>query len=285
MRVLDIDSSSMGCGGRSAPAATPIRDAQRTALPPRFGFVDTEQASGLVPSRGLYRCGTVPGFHRSSLESAPLRVTGATATLADRAHPVVWRRAGRAGAPVSYHAGVTPGPGGDEGQRAITLEEIEDAVVDGDSPISTGHGGIGPAAPHVPDRVLRRLRLQHRLLDAERRPRCLRLQHDALEHVRRGDHFRPARPGARTGPVGRPAGRQGRPQEVPHRALRRAAGVLLGRGAGRAGPLAVPCPPGGHGGHGRRGQRPVRPDLLRHPPGAGRARRHARAPSPSTRPR
>ena len=31
-----------------------------------------------------------------------------------------------------------PGPGGDEGRRDITLEEIEDAVVDGDSPISTG---------------------------------------------------------------------------------------------------------------------------------------------------
>jgi MFS family permease len=39
---------------------------------------------------------------------------------------------------VSYHAGVKPGPGGDEGLHAITLEEIEDAVVDGDSPISTG---------------------------------------------------------------------------------------------------------------------------------------------------
>ena len=49
------------------PLRQPIRDAQRTALPPRFGFVDTEQASGLVPSKGLYRCGTVPGLHRTSL--------------------------------------------------------------------------------------------------------------------------------------------------------------------------------------------------------------------------
>jgi MFS family permease len=33
---------------------------------------------------------------------------------------------------------VKSGPGGDEGLRDISLEEIEDAVVDGDSPISTG---------------------------------------------------------------------------------------------------------------------------------------------------
>src|SRR5277367_1919162 len=58
--------------------------------------------------------------------------------------PVGWRRGGRAGAPVSYHAGVTSGAGGDEGLRDISLEEIEDAVVDGDSPISTGTAAAAP---------------------------------------------------------------------------------------------------------------------------------------------
>ena len=42
------------------------------------------QASGHVPTKGHYRCGTVPGFHRASLVSAPLRLNGASATLVDR---------------------------------------------------------------------------------------------------------------------------------------------------------------------------------------------------------
>jgi hypothetical protein len=71
-------SSSIGCGGRSAPAATPDSGVQRTALPPRTGFAGTGQASGLVPREGI----TVAGQRRDLTGFAgpiPLRlVTEAT---------------------------------------------------------------------------------------------------------------------------------------------------------------------------------------------------------------
>jgi hypothetical protein len=41
---------------------------QRTALPSRTGCEQTGQATGLVPVKGLDRCGTVPGSHRTSLD-------------------------------------------------------------------------------------------------------------------------------------------------------------------------------------------------------------------------
>ena len=45
-------SSSIGCGGRSAPAATP-KGVQRTALPPRTGFVAQVRRPGSPPAGAL----------------------------------------------------------------------------------------------------------------------------------------------------------------------------------------------------------------------------------------
>ncbi len=48
------------------------------------------------------------------------------------------------------------------------------------------HGPGRPAPPHLPHRVSRSVRLQHRHLDAERRPGCLRLRPDPPQHLRPG---------------------------------------------------------------------------------------------------
>jgi hypothetical protein len=56
----------------------PLRRPSQTPNEPPFfrGSVSscTVQAAGLVPSKGHYRCGTVPGFHRTSLQSVPLQL-------------------------------------------------------------------------------------------------------------------------------------------------------------------------------------------------------------------
>ena len=154
------------------------------------------------------------------------------------------------------------GVGGDDG--AISLEEIEDAVVDGDSPVParSRHRTGGPVAPHLPHRLPGCLRLEHRHLDAERRPGRLRLRPHALGDVRRRHHLRPA--GADPGPAHgrRPPGRQDRPQALPHHPVGRAAGVLHRGGAGGRLPPPLARPARDHGA--RRGlrQRHVRAGLL-----------------------
>ena len=149
----------------------------------------------------------------------------------------------------------------------------------------TGYRPLGAAHRTFRIVFLGRLRLQHRHLDAERRPRRLRLRHHPFEHLRRGHHLRPTRSRPLPGHGGRPHRRQGRPQEVPDRPLLRAARLLARPGRGGAVGLALARPAGGHGGHGRRGQRHVRARPTRPSSPPSSAGTTFPAPSRSTRPR
>src|SRR5579863_9026812 len=53
----------------------------RTILPPRTAARWARQATGLVPGKGLDRCGTVPDSHRTSLASYHPRCPGVMGTV------------------------------------------------------------------------------------------------------------------------------------------------------------------------------------------------------------
>ena len=64
----------------------------------------------------------------------------------------------------------------DDDALAGRVAEATDALVDGDRELVRRHGPGRPAPPHVPAALHRGVRLQHRHVDAERRPRRPRLR-------------------------------------------------------------------------------------------------------------
>ena len=196
-----------------------------------------------------------PADHTAVGERAERRTSGGHGSRAPRSravdqpcHPREMALRGARGRELPYDGPVpdepvqsdAPGTGSGDLDGAISIEEIEEAVVDGDSPVPARTGTARAALGHRTFRIvfLRGVRLEHRDVDAERRPGGVCVRPHALEHVRRRHHLRPTRPDAGPAHVRWPAGRQGGPQAVPDRAVHRAARVLAGSCPGR--PVAPP---------------------------------------------
>ena len=161
-------------------------------------------------------------------------------------------------------------PEGDDG--AISIEEIEDAVVDGDTPLPPGRGTARAALSHRTFRIVFLGAFASNIGTWMQNVVLGAYAYDLTHSSTFVGVIIFAQLGPDPGPAhgGRSAGRQDRPQALPDRPVPRAARVLA-----RGGPRRALAPPfegaaGGHGARGGRRERDVRARLFGHP---ARARR------------
>ena len=107
------------------------------------------------------------------------------------------------------------------------LEEVEDAIVDGDVAYQRGTAQAALRHRELPHRLLRHVRLQHRHVDADRHARRLRVEAVGLAELRRAHLLRPARAAVVPVDHGRAARRHPRPAPAPRHLADRDDGVLV----------------------------------------------------------
>ena len=115
------------------------------------------------------------------------------------------------------------------------VEDAVDALEDGDRTIRIGLRHGRPPAQGLPAGVHRRVPVEHRQLDAERRARRAGLRPDRLAGVRRRAPLRPARPADAVLARRRAARRRLRPPPAAHHRVGPAGGALARPGRGRVG--------------------------------------------------